>query len=281
MNNNQKKVVKYYNNLESKFGFNLFLWGSKHFGFYPKGEKGMTEKKAQIILQDLVAKKLDLRKNQKVLDAGCGQGVVSTYLAKNYGVEVSGITLVPFESRSAQRMAKELKVEDRTNYQIMDYSSTNFDDNYFDAIYTTETLSHSPDINKTLKELFRILKPGGIFAFFEYTIAEDQRFSKQERKMLDLVADGSAMMGLKSFRHDNFAKVIESAGFENVREKNISENILPSFRRLYKFSIIPYAVIRILGLQRLFVNMTAAYEYYKMAEKDLIRYIVFTGKKPL
>jgi cyclopropane fatty-acyl-phospholipid synthase-like methyltransferase len=37
------------------------------------------------LLQDLVAKNLELQENQIVLDAGCGQGVVSTYLAKKYG----------------------------------------------------------------------------------------------------------------------------------------------------------------------------------------------------
>ena len=149
MNTNQKKVIKYYTNPETKIGFDYVLWGSKHFGFYPTGKADITEKEAQVLHQDLVAQNLDLKEPQVVLDAGCGQGVVSTYLAKKYGSTIFGVTLVPFEVEKAQERAKKLNIQDKVQYQVMDYSATNFPDNYFDAIYTTETLSHSPDISKT------------------------------------------------------------------------------------------------------------------------------------
>ena len=280
MNTNQKKVVKYYTNPETKLGFDYILWGSKHFGFYPTGKATISEKEAQILLQDLVAENLDLNENYVVLDAGCGQGVVSTYLARNYTAKIFGITLVPFEVEKAQERARALGVCDRTKYQVMDYSSTNFSDNYFDAIYTTETLSHSPDIRITLKEFFRVLKPGGKFAFFEYTLAPDEKFSAWEMKMLSIVIEGSAMMGLKDFRHDQFTEIIKGVGFEGVEEQNITENIRPSFYRLHKLSRLPYKIIKLLGLQKSFINTTAGYEYYKMADKGLFRYCIFTGSKP-
>jgi len=280
MNTNQQKVVKYYTNPETKLGFDYVLWGSKHFGFYPTGKADITEKEAQILHQDLVAKNLDLKETQTVLDAGCGQGVVSAYLAKKFGSKIFGITLVPFEVERAQERAKSLGVQEKTEYQVMDYSATNFPDNYFDAIYTTETLSHSPDIRKTLQEFFRVLKPGGKIALFEYTLAPDEKFSAWEKKMLDVVIEGSAMMGLKDFRHDQFTVVVKNAGFENVKEQNITENIRPSFYRLHKLSTLPYKFIKLLGLQKIFINTTAGYEYYKMADKGLFRYCIFTGNKP-
>ena len=280
MDTNQQKVVKYYTNPETKIGFDYVLCGSKHFGFYPTGKVNISEKEAQTLYQDLVAKNLDLKENQVILDAGCGQGVVSTYLAKKYGSKIFGITLVRFEVKRAQRRAKNLGVQEKTKYQVMDYSATNFPDNYFDAIYTTETLSHSPDIHKTLQEFFRVLKPGGKIALFEYTIAPDEKFSAREKKMLDVVIEGSAMMGLKDFRHDQFTEVIKKAKFENAKEQNITENIRPSFYRLYKLSRLPYKFIKLFGLQKFFINTTAGYEYYKMADKGLFRYYIFTGNKP-
>jgi len=200
-------------------------------------------------------------------------------LAKKIGSNVFGITLVPFEVQKAQKRAKKLGVQDKTDYQIMDYSSTNFPDNYFDAIYTTETLSHSPDIRKTLNEFLRILKPGGKFALFEYTIAPDKKFSPWEKKMLDVVIEGSAMMGLKDFRHDQFTEVIKSVGFKNVKERDITENVLPSFYRLHKLSLWAYWFVKLFGLQKFLINTTAGYEYYKMATKGLLRYCIFTGNK--
>lgn len=279
MKTNQQKVVKYYSSLGSRLGYNYILWGSIHFGYYPGGKADISEKEAQACLQDLVAKNLELKDRQIVLDAGCGQGVVSTYLAKKYGVKVFGINIVPFQIEKAKNLANRLGVQDKTKYQIMDYSTTSFSDNYFDAIYTTETLSHSPDINKTLKEFFRILKPGGKIAFFEYTLAPDEKFSEWDKKMLDVVIEGSAMMGLKDFRHDQFTEVIKKVGFKNVREQNITENIRPSFYRLHKLARMPYKFVKLFGLQRFFTNITAGYEYYKIADKGLIRYCIFTGDK--
>ena len=66
-NTNQKKIVKYYTNPETKLGFDYLLWGSKHFGFYPTGKVNISEKEAQTLYQDLVAKNLDLKENQIVL----------------------------------------------------------------------------------------------------------------------------------------------------------------------------------------------------------------------
>lgn len=280
MNTSQQKVVKYFTNPGTKLGFDYVLWGSKHFGFYPTGKTDISEKEAQILYQDLVAKNLDLKENQIVLDAGCGQGVVSTYLVKEFGPKIIGITLVPFEVERAQERAKKLGVQDKTNYQVLDYSTTNFPDNYFDAIYTTEALSHSPDIRKTLKEFLRILKPGGKIALFEYTLAPDEKFSTWEKKMLDVVIEGAAMMSLRDFRHDQFTEVIKNAGFENVKEQNITEGIRPSFYRLHKISVWPYKFVKLFGLQKFFINTTAGYEYYKMADKGLFRYCIFTGNKP-
>ncbi|NQV00666.1 MAG: methyltransferase domain-containing protein [Parcubacteria group bacterium] len=280
MKTEQQKIVDYYQHPETRLGFNFILCGSKHFGYYPNRRNDISEKRAQVLLQDLVAKNLNLQQNQRVLDAGCGQGVVSTYLAKKYGAEIFGITLVPFEVKKAKKLARKFRIENKTDYQIMDYSIMTFHNNYFDAIYTTETLSHSPNILKTLKEFYRVLKPNGKIALFEYTVAPDEKFSEWEKKMLNLVIDGSAMMGLKDFRHDQFTEIVQNAGFENVKEQNITENIRPSFYRLYKLSVLPYKFIKFFGLQRFFINTTAGYEYYKMNEKGLFRYCIFTANKP-
>lgn len=272
-----KNINKYYE--KSKIGYDIALWGSKHFGFYPKGEN-ISEKKAQILMQELVAEKLKLSPTDLVLDAGCGQGVVSTFLAKNYGCKVEGITVVPFEIEKANNLAKKMNVSEKVNYSLMDYSNTKFSNDSFDCIYTTETLSHSIDIKKTLKELYRILKKGGRVAFFEYTLSNDDDFSKPEMKILKKVAEGSAMIGLQDFRHNDFQDIMSESGFTNVNVDNISENTLPSLARLKKYLNIPYNLcVKPFGLQKQFPNAAAAVEFCNMAEKDLVRYNIFTATK--
>jgi sterol 24-C-methyltransferase len=278
MNNERQKVIDYYEKPESRWGYSLFLWDTKHFAYYPEDQKNISERQAQSLYHDLLATKLTLTENDLVLDAGCGRGVVAADLSTRYGASIIGIDIVPFELEIANRRAEK---ENLTNvlFTKMDYSQLEFDDDVFDAIYTTETLSHSPNITRTLSEFHRVLRPGGRFAFFEYTIAPDEEFTNEEKKMLDIIIEGSAMIGLKEFRHNNFPDLLSSIGFENVTEENISENMRQSLYRLYRFARIPYKAVQLLHIQQKFVNMTAGYECYKMADKDLLRYCIFTGKK--
>jgi len=198
---------------------------------------------------------------------------------KKFGCSIEGITIVPFEIKMARRLAEKNQVSEKVNYSYMDYSDMKFRNGYFDAVYTTETLSHSVDIRKTLGEFFRVLKKGGRMALFEYTVAEDARFSDYERNMLNKVMRSTATEGIKQFRHDKFQNVIAEAGFKNVKVQNISQNAEASLNRLRRFAVIPYFFVKLFGLQESHPNTTAAVEFYKMAKKDLIRFNVFTAEK--
>lgn len=272
-------VRAYYEKLESRIGYNLILWGAKHFGFYPDGVANIDERCAQKLMQDLLAEKLALQKGDYLLDAGCGQGGVATYLATNYDCSVEGITIVPFEVGSARKLARIFSAD--CSFEEMDYSNTNFPDNHFDAVYTTEALVHSPDVTKTLAEFYRVLKPGGRLGLFEYTIDEDLQFSTDEIAELDWVIEKSAMHGLKSFRHNRFVSAIVSTGFKDVTKEDISKNITPSFLRLYRKAKYPYKVIKLLRLQNVFLNTTSAIKMYKVYKKGLLHYCIFTARKPI
>jgi len=228
-----------------------------------------------------VARQLKIKKSHRVLDAGCGQGHVAVYLAKQHQCHVDGITVVPFEVDEVIKRAKKHQVLSNITCTLMDYSNTTFDDNIFDRIYTTETLSHAKDIRKTLHEFKRVLRKHGRVAFFEYTIAEDKQFSENELRILRRIAAGSAMAGLFAFRHDTFEKTLRSTGFRNCSAKNISKNVQPSLARLRRYALIPYCVlVKPFGLQKQFPNVSAAVEMYKLAKKDLVRYVIFTATKP-
>lgn len=278
-NEHHKKVVSYFK--ESKLGYDIVLGGSKHFGYYPDGTSNIREKKAQELMQDLLAKTLRITKNQTILDAGCGQGIVSAYLAKKYGCSIIGITIVPFEIYKAKILAEKLGVIPNVEYSLMDYSNTNFEDNKFDAVYAIESFVHSPDADATLKEFFRILKPGGILAIFDYTISHDNGFTAYEKKMFDIIVERTAMGSIKDMRHDSFADLLKKAGFDSISQKDISRNVLPSIKKLNKLAKFPYVFVDLFKLQKHFINVTAAIKVYKLAKKGLFKYNIFTAKKPI
>ncbi|MCC5969857.1 MAG: methyltransferase domain-containing protein [Pararhodobacter sp.] len=263
----------------SERNYELMLGGAKHFGYHPTGRK-VSEREAQNLLHDLVIERLGLSAGDRVLDAGCGQGVVASDLARKTGCQIDGITVLDFEVPKAQARAKAAGVSARTRFQLMDYSATSFDDATFDAAYTTETLSHSPDIRQTLREIHRVLKPGGRVAFFEYSIADTKAFTAREWTLFERVARGSAMVGLHEFRNDRFHEVMEAAGFHDVQTENITANMLPSLQRLQRFALLPYYLATWpFGRQEQNPNRSAAVIYHAMARKGLVRYNIFSARK--
>ena len=46
-------------------------------------------------------------------------------------------------------------------------------DNEFDAAYEIEATCHAPDLHKVYAEIFRVLKPGGVFASYEWALTDN------------------------------------------------------------------------------------------------------------
>lgn len=279
MNKDQKKVVDYYENIESRLGYTFLTWDTKHFGYYPSKKPNITEKQAQVEMMDLLADKLQLKKIDKVLDAGCGRGTTSCYLAKKYGCNMTGIDIVDFELKIAQKKAEQLNIKEKTNFYSKDYSNTQFPDEYFDKVFTLETLVHSPDFKKTLKEFHRILRDKGRLALFEYTISPSKDWNRYDKKMLNVINTGSAMMSLNKMLHKTFENDIKKSGFKIISSGNITDHIKPSLERFYKYAKIPYFFIKLFNLQKYFINGTAGVEFYKMGLKGLVQYRIFIVEK--
>lgn len=72
--------------------------------------------------------------------------------------------------------------------------------------------------------------------------------------------------------------MLEDAGFENVIVRDYSENIKPMTRLFFVLAIIPYIFIRLLGLERYFINTTAGVESYR--GHGHCRYVAISASKP-
>lgn len=104
------------------------------------------------ILADLVAR-TDLEAGAKVLDAGCGTGTNSNWLAAQ-GFEVTGADFSEFALAQA-------RARDRVIYQREDLTALTFADGSFDAVFCIGVLMHVPAVERALDELVRVVKPGG------------------------------------------------------------------------------------------------------------------------
>ena len=121
-----------------------------------------TLEDAQRTKLDMVASKLDLQPGMRVLDVGCGWGSFAIHAAREYGVQVLGITLSePQAERARERVAQaglaekvEIRVED---YRRLPHAS-------FDAIASIGMSEHVGErqIDVYARTLFALLRPGGL-----------------------------------------------------------------------------------------------------------------------
>jgi len=107
-----------------------------------------------------------LRTGDSVLDVGCGAGldlIIARHLVGSSG-QVSGIDLTPEMVAKAKR---NVELAGLVNYEIRlaDAGSIPYDDGTFDVIISNGVLNLSPDKEKSFKEIYRVLKPGGRLQF--------------------------------------------------------------------------------------------------------------------
>jgi SAM-dependent methyltransferase len=99
--------------------------------------------------------------DKRVLDAGCGQGPILNYLpqfdATMFGVDMSLASL-----RRAAVGSNELNYSNYVHLSAADAERLPFPDAYFDTVLSFGVLHHTPDTREGVKELWRVLKPGGL-----------------------------------------------------------------------------------------------------------------------
>lgn len=98
----------------------------------------------------------------KVLDAGCGEGVLSFMMAVK-GAYVTGCDISEPNIASCIARAKETGVETIT-FITADSERLPFDDDTFDLVISSHVLEHLPDFDKGLAELMRVTKKRAIIA---------------------------------------------------------------------------------------------------------------------
>jgi SAM-dependent methyltransferase len=103
--------------------------------------------------------------NARVLEVGCGTGVLTRVLAGWPDVgEVVGIDPSPSFLAKARELARDLP---NITFREADGRSLPFEDEAFDVVVFDSTLSHVPGPERALAEAFRVLRPRGWLAAFD------------------------------------------------------------------------------------------------------------------
>jgi cyclopropane-fatty-acyl-phospholipid synthase len=157
------RAVRHHYDVSNEF-FELFLGPTMVYScaIWRGGEKKTLEE-AQEEKLDTVARKLDLKEGERVLDVGCGWGGFPLWAARNYGCSVVGITLSPPQAERARQRAEEAGVADRVEIRVMDYRDLATTGERFDAIASIGMVEHvgAANIDVYAETLAGLLDSGG------------------------------------------------------------------------------------------------------------------------
>ena len=104
-------------------------------------------------------------KGRPVLEIGCGMGAMASLWARQ-GAQVTAVDLAPYSVKMTRQRFALLDLQGRI--EQADGRALPFADGEFDYVYSWGVLHHSPDLGQSLREMMRVLKPGGKFGLMLY-----------------------------------------------------------------------------------------------------------------
>ncbi|MFP1629106.1 class I SAM-dependent methyltransferase [Streptomyces sp. 5K101] len=127
--------------------------------YWDEGEGTLED--AQRDKLDLVCRKLGLAKGDRLLDVGCGWGSMAIHAAREYGAQVTGITLSREQAAYARKRIADEGLTDRIEIRVQDYRDVR--DGPYDAISSIGMAEHVGQVRyrEYADRLLSLLKPGG------------------------------------------------------------------------------------------------------------------------
>jgi ubiquinone/menaquinone biosynthesis C-methylase UbiE len=109
---------------------------------------------------DQVLARLAIRPGEKVLDLGCGNGWATRRLAQAaLGVQAVGVDAAPKMIARAEELHS---FTIRARYELAPFEELPHEEGEFDRAFSMEALYYASDLPASLRELFRVLSPGGV-----------------------------------------------------------------------------------------------------------------------
>lgn len=160
MNSDKEQVRNFWN--EASCGENLYLPGQDREAY-----EAQAKKRYELEPYILKFAGFESAKAKRVLEIGVGLGADHQNFAQS-GADLYGIDLTERAIEHTKRRLNAFGLSSKL--AVGDAEKLSFPDNYFDRVYSWGVLHHSPDTHTAIREVARVLKPGGVAKIMIYNM---------------------------------------------------------------------------------------------------------------
>lgn len=151
-----------------------------------------------------------------VLDIGCGSGGITLHIARRFWPRsITGFDVEKPVIREATRRAAESGLGNRVHFVQAPPGRLPFLDGSFDIVFSKDAMIHIPDKNAIFAEIFRVLRPGGIFTASDWLVGHDGELSQD---MKDYITAEGLSFGMASA--SRYRQAMGYAGFDDIRTES-------------------------------------------------------------
>ena len=160
-------------------------------------------------LYELAADELDLLPDDDLLDVGCGAGALLRDRAA--GVRfVAGVDASPIQVNLARRRLAERIADGTAEIVLGDAAALPWQDGRFSAVASVNCLKFVPDPDRALREIHRVMRPGGrIVHMTDPPVTDPDKSGKVDA------------YGIRQWSADDAGHMMEQAGFTEVDTRRL------------------------------------------------------------
>lgn len=200
--------------------FYEYGWGeSFHFARTYKGDTFEQSIKRH---EQYLSLKLGMNGKHKTLDVGCGVGGPLREIVRLSDAHITGINNNGYQIERCKAYSKSLKIESKTDFIKGDFTNIPHElYGKFDSAYALEATVHSPKLEMVYGQVFRALKPGGLFATYEWvTTSKYDENNPDHRRIIHGIEKGNSAPSLSSY--EQALEAAKKVGFEVLEYEDMA-----------------------------------------------------------
>ncbi|KOS18921.1 Sterol 24-C-methyltransferase erg-4 [Escovopsis weberi] len=169
-----------------------------------------------------LAHSMGIKEGYKVLDVGCGVGGPAREIAKFTGCHITGLNNNDYQIARATNYAKKEQLSDQLSFVKGDFMQMEFPDNTFDAAYAIEATCHAPSLEGVYSQIYRVIKPGGVFGVYEWLMTDDYDNDNLHHRAIRLgIEQGNGISNMCKI--EVAVDAMKAAGFDLLHHEDLAD----------------------------------------------------------